>query len=310
VDTNTRSVAVDGMGGDFAPLAVVDGVLLAAKSGVPVLVFGPEAELIALLSEREPAWRDLGIVVSGTSEVIEMAEEPVHAVRRKPHSSLVAAVRAVAEGKAGGVFSAGNSGALMAAAVFVLGREEGIERPAIAGVLPTLQGSVVALDLGANVDCRPHHLEQFGYLGAAYARRLFNISKPRVALLSNGAERGKGSALVKQAAELLQQSSLHFIGNVEPAAVMQHATDVVVCDGFSGNVFLKTLEATAGMFRHLLRHDAAMVRLLEERFGESAQSGARLLGVRGVVLVGHGASHAQAVARAIQKTHTIILAEK
>ncbi len=330
IDDRIRYVAVDGMGGDFAPHAVIEGVLEAARSGVPILLFGPEKKLSRYLTEQYEGWQQLGIKVVQASDEIGMAEEPVYAVRKKPDSSLVKAVQAVATGQAHAVFSAGNSGALMAASLFLLGREEGIDRPAIAGLLPTLKGSVIALDLGANVDCRPHYMQQFAEMGSAYAEKLLNLSSPRVGLLSNGAERGKGSLLVKQSAAVLEESSLNFIGNIEPIDIINHAVDVVVCDGFSGNVLLKTMEATATMIRHSLAHELssgafmrdhtegektralfeAALQRLDNRFGEAAQSGARLLGINGIVLVGHGAARTESIARSIRKAYNIILAEK
>jgi len=323
-------VAVDGMGGDFAPHAVIEGVLTAARWGIPIMLFGPEKKLVRYLSEQCEEWESLGIRVVQAPEVIGMAEEPVHAVRKKTDSSLVMAVQSLVKGEAKAAFSCGNSGALMAASLFILGRQEGIDRPAIAGLLPTLKGSVIALDLGANVDCRPHYLQQFGEMGSDYARKLFSLESPRVAILSNGAERGKGSLLVKQATALLEESNLHFIGNVEPIDIVNHCADVVVCDGFAGNILLKTMEATASMIKQALAHELSNGGLtrekgegtrlkellesglarLEERFGEAAQSGARLLGVNGIVLVGHGAAHAVSIAASIRKAYNIILAEK
>lgn len=323
-----RYVAVDGMGGDFAPHAVIEGALEAARAGVPIMLFGPERKLVRYLSEQDKGWEALSIKVVNADEVVGMAEEPVHAVRKKPHSSLVKAVQAVASGDAEAIFSAGNSGALMAASLFLLGRQEGIDRPAIAGLLPTLKGSVIALDLGANVDCKPQYLLQFAQLGSVYAEKLFTLESPRVGLLSNGAERGKGSVLTKQAAVFLEESTLNFFGNVEPIDIVNHAVDVVVCDGFVGNVLLKTMEATASMIRHSLAHDLMsgglgeevraeskalferVLQRLDDRFGEAAQSGARLLGVNGIVVVGHGAAHALSISRSIRKAHNIILAEK
>lgn len=323
-----RYVAVDAMGGDFAPHAVIEGVLIAARRGVPVVLFGPEKKIVRYLTEQCENWEVLGIKIVQSPDAIGMAEEPVFAVRKKTESSLVMAVQAVAKGQAHAVFSAGNSGALMAASLFILGREEGIERPAIAGLLPTLKGSAIALDLGANVDCRPHFLQQFAEMGNVYAKKLLALESPRVAILSNGAERGKGSTLVKQAALLLEESALNFVGNVEPIDIINHCTDVVVCDGFSGNILLKTMEATAVMIKHAIAHDLSISGIfrtgdgadkarelleqalsnLESRFGEAAQSGARLLGVNGVVIVGHGSSHALSVAHAIIKAHTIVMA--
>ena len=170
--TEKQFVAVDGMGGDFAPHAVIQGVLEAARQGVPVLLCGPEKKLVRYLTEQCEDWESLGIAIHHAPEAVGMAEEPVVAVRRKHESSLVQAIEMVRSGKACAAVSAGNSGALMAASFFMLGRQEGIDRPAIAGLLPTMKGSVIALDLGANVDCKPHYLEQFAYIGSAYAKKL------------------------------------------------------------------------------------------------------------------------------------------
>lgn len=327
--TQQARVAVDGTGGDFAPHAVIQGVLEAARAGVPILLCGPEKKMVRYLTEQCEEWESLGIQVRHAPESIGMAEEPVLAVRRKQESSLVKAVQAVRNGDACAVVSAGNSGALMASALFILGRQEGIDRPAIAGLLPTLKGQVLALDLGANVDCKPHYLEQFAYMGSSYAKKLLSLSSPRVAMLSNGAERGKGTQLVKQAALLLEESPLNFVGNVEPIDIINHCADVVVCDGFSGNVLLKTMEATALMIKHSMAHDLSAggiardaqgetirkmlegaLERMEERFGEAAHAGARLLGVNGVVIVGHGNAHGPAIARSIRKAWNVAQAEK
>jgi len=326
-------IAVDGMGGDFAPHAIIQGVLQVAQEGIPILLCGPEKKLVRYLTEQCEDWEACGIQVCHAPDVIGMAEEPVIAVRKKTKSSLVRAVQVVAEGRAQAVVSSGNSGALMAAAFFLLGRQEGIERPAIAGLLPTLKGSIIALDLGANVDCRSHYLYQFAHMGVAYAQKLFSLPSPRVALLSNGAERGKGSQLIKQAANLLEESSLNFVGNVEPIDVVNHCCDVVVSDGFAGNVLLKTMEATVYMVKHALAHefsgggilrgeakekspqvlnDAVETALenIDQRFGEKAHSGARLLGVNGIVIVGHGNAQASAVVRSLRKAWNVVQSEK
>ena len=322
-------VAVDGTGGDFAPHAVIQGVLEAAREGVPILLCGPEKKMVRYLTEQCDEWESLGIRVLHAPEAIGMAEEPVLAVRRKHNSSLVKAVQAIHDGKACAIVSAGNSGALMASALFILGRQEGIDRPAIAGLLPTLKGDVLALDLGANVDCKPHYLEQFAYVGSSYAKKLLSLDSPRVATVSNGAERGKGTQIVKQAAALLEESPLHFVGNVEPIDIINHCADVIVCDGFTGNILLKTMEATALMIKHAVAHDLssggrvrdnqgeAVRALLEDalermdaRFGEAAHAGARLLGVNGVVIVGHGSAHGPAIARSIRKAWSVAQAER
>lgn len=326
MSTQPSYVAVDGMGGDFAPHAVVEAVVSAAREGVPILLFGPEKKMVRYLTEHCEEWEQLGIKLVHAPDMVGMAEEPVLAVRRKQNSSLVQAIQAVADKKASAVVSAGNSGALMAASLFLLGRTPGIERPAIAGLLPTLKGSVIALDLGANVDCKPHYLYQFAHLGDEYAKQLFNIDSPRIAVLSNGAERGKGSQLVKQTAASLEESALNFIGNVEPVDIVNHCADVVVCDGFAGNVLLKSMEAACSMIKHALAHEfsaggalredktsemvEAALKNLDARFGEDAHSGARLLGVNGVVIVGHGSAHAPAIVRSIRKAYNIVLSRE
>lgn len=308
-------IAVDGMGGDFAPHAIVEGVVQAAQSGVSVLLFGTEKRLKKMLSSIEKNWEKLPIQLIGTTEIIGMAEEPVLAVRKKPLSSLVQAVNAVKSGEARAVLSAGNSGALMTAAFFLLGREPGVERPAIAGILPTRKGDVVVLDLGANVDCKPHYLEQFAQMGVQYAENNLGITDPRVGILSNGAERGKGSMLVKQAGLLLEDSPLNFIGNVEPTHIMKHHVDVVVCDGFSGNILLKTTEAATHLAIERAAHAASqggvgrsaqagreeqMLHAMGEPLKRAEQGGARLLGVSGTVVVLHGNSDAEHVAGALK----------
>lgn len=324
MSTQRNYVAVDGMGGDFAPHAVIEAVIAAAREGVPILLFGPEKKMVRYLTEHCEEWEQLGIKISHAPDVVGMAEEPVLAVRRKQDSSLVKAVQAVADKQAHAVVSAGNSGALMAASLFLLGRMPGIDRPAIAGLLPTLKGSVIALDLGANVDCKPHYLYQFAHLGDEYARQLLEVKSPRVAVLSNGAERGKGSFLVKQAAALLEESPLNFVGNVEPIDVVNHCADVIVCDGFSGNILLKSMEAACSMIKHALAHEFSAggalredkttvliedaMKSLDRRFGDDAHAGARLLGVNGVVIVGHGSAQAPAITRAIRKAYNIVLA--
>jgi len=318
-------IAVDGMGGDFAPNAVLRGVIKAAEQGVPIVLTGPEKKLIRYLSDFCEEWESLGITICDAPDVISMIEEPVLAVRKKPKSSLVTAVSLVASGKAQAVVSAGNSGALMAASLFILGRKDGIERPAIAGLLPTLKGRVIVLDLGANVDCKPHYLAQFAQMGVEYAQEILSLPSPRVALLSNGAERGKGSMLVKRASHLLEDSPYNFVGNVEPIDIINHCADVVVCDGFSGNVLLKTMEASAHMVKNIVAHefssggvlrDGEHARIekallaIDEKVGEDSHAGARLLGVHGIVLVGHGSANADAIARSIIKAHEIAQARK
>lgn len=280
-------IAVDVMGGDYAPHQILRGALNAAKAYQPVMLFGPSSLIKIELDQLDRAWSNFPIQFFETSEIVEMAENPVHAVKNKRNSSLVKAVMSVKEGVCTGVISAGNSGALMAAATLFLGRLPDVERPAIAGLLPALEGSVVALDLGANVSCRPHHLFQFAHMGSEYAAHTLAVKNPRVGLLSNGHEDEKGSDLTKQTFALLKESSLNFIGNIEPHDVFMNKTDVVVFDGFTGNIFLKTIEA----FDHLF--------VINKKVSFVKTGGAVLLGVDGRVVVCHGNSDALEIERAI-----------
>ncbi len=312
-------IAVDAMGGDFAPEEIIQGALLAARSGIAILLFGPESVVLGHLDGLDPSWRSHPITVVDAPEEIGMGEEPIAAVRSKTNSSLVQAVASCKEGKATAVVSAGNSGALMAAALFILGRQEGVERPPIAGFLPALQGAVLALDLGANADCKPHHLLQFAELGVAHAQSSLGVAKPRVGLLANGTEAGKGNALVREAHLLLAESGMDFVGNIEPDDVIANKVDIVVCDGFSGNILLKTMEATAELINKVVAAevektaDSSLVSTvgglmdsIEKKLGMVEQGGAQLLGINGTVLVVHGNARADLLANAIKTANRIV----
>lgn len=288
-------IALDVMGGDYAPDVVLEAAVGAARGGVSILLFGPSQRIQESLNRINPDWATLPLKIVDAPDTVGMDEEPVFAVRKKPQSSLVMAVSAVARGEASAVVSAGNSGALMAAAAFIIGRIDGIERPAIAGFFPSHSGRVLVLDLGANTECRPQHLLQFAQLGAAYAQDL-GITHPRIGLLANGHEETKGSLLVKEAHQLIKQDeSLNFIGNIEPYDIIDHKADVVVCDGFSGNILLKTQEAVIEAAAVWTGNAAA----LEEHMTHRAVGGALLLGVKGRVIVCHGASDAKMLKNAL-----------
>lgn len=296
-------IAIDVMGGDNAPEVVLQGALAAAKKYIPVALYGPQGMIRQWLTCNDPSWECLSITVVDASEIVAMDEEPVLAVRKKPASSLVKAVASVAAGQSVAVLSAGNSGALMAAAALIIGRCAGVERPAIAGFLPTPQGRTLILDLGANTECRPAHLQTFAHLGNDYVHRTLGITNPRIGLLSNGHEEGKGSMLVKETYALLKLDSLNFIGNVEPYDVFTHKADVVVCDGFSGNVLLKTMESVTQMITGLIDPQAAQA--VAMHFSSGLLSGALLLGVNGSVIVCHGSADAHAIENAISFAWTV-----
>lgn len=295
-------VAVDALGGDRAPEEIVAGAAAAASSEIEPVLFGP----------RGLDTHGLRLVV--TTETIEMDDHAVEAVRSKSDSSLVRAARAVADGEADAVVSAGNTGAMLAASLLYIRRLPGVHRPGIAAVIPTRRGPSVLIDAGANADARPEHLIQFGHMGAVFAEEILEISEPEVRLLSIGEEAEKGSQLTREAHELLRGSSLRFGGNTEGKMILEGAADVVVADGFSGNVALKTIEGTVrslltslrdeldsstrGKLGGLLIRPAA--RRLRSRLDPDTYGGGYLLGLRGIVVIAHGSSSRVAIANAIR----------
>lgn len=306
-------VALDAMGGDYAPAAVVEGAVLAAREyGIEVALVGLEDAIRAQLIRHNT--RGLKLPIVPASETIEMYDHPVQAVRQKKDSSIVVGIRLVKDGEAAAFVSAGNTGACMAAAFFGLGRIPGIERPALATVFPTLRGKCVLVDVGANADCRPEHLLQFALMGSVYMERIFGVERPRVALLSIGEEETKGNQLVIEAHRLLANAPLNFVGNVEGKDIPAGTADVVVCDGFVGNVVLKFGEGVAATLRAIMAEEltrtwwqklAALAlrsafRRMYKRMDYAEYGGAPLLGVQGVVIVAHGRSNARAIKNALR----------
>jgi glycerol-3-phosphate acyltransferase PlsX len=295
-------VAVDALGGDNAPAEVVLGALDAAADGIEVTLYGP------------PGLDTHGLPLVDAPERIEMAEKPAEAVRAKPDSSLVAAVRAVGAGDADAVVSAGNTGAMLAAGFLHLRRIPGIMRPAIAVPIPARDGVTVLLDAGANADARAEHLLQFGHMGAIFSHELLGVDNPKVRLLSIGEEDEKGNALTLDAHALLRGSELNFRGNLESRELLRGAADVVVTDGFTGNIVLKLLEGTIKDLLDALRNEIASTttgklggllirpaaRRLRTRFDPDTYGGAYLLGLRGLAVIAHGSSGRRAVANAIR----------
>ncbi len=309
-------VCVDAVGGDRAPSEILEGVSAALRDlpGVSVTLVGPERIVVPYAETHERTF------AHPASETIGMDEHPANAVRSKKDSSIVVGSRLVREGEADAFFSAGSTGACMAAATLVMGRIRGVTRPAIATVIPTASTPSVLVDAGANADCRPEHLVAFAHMGAAYARRVLDIADPRIALLNIGEEPSKGSALAVEAHESMASSVPGFVGNVEGRDVLSGAVDVIVTDGFTGNVALKLLEGTsrtllsqvkAEMTATLPRKLAAVVlapalKGLKDRLDPDAYGGAPLLGVRGVCIIGHGSSGAYAVSQAIRVAATAV----
>jgi glycerol-3-phosphate acyltransferase PlsX len=304
-------VAVDAMGGDHGPAVVVDGAVAAARhADVGVTLVGASGELRAELARHPDASR-LDILVEHAADAVGMGERPAEALRRKPQSSIRVAADLVARGRADALFSAGNTGATVLAAYTGFGLLRGAERPALAATVPTRRGAGVLLDIGANADCRPSHLVAFAAMGTVFARVGLGIAEPTVGVLSIGEEETKGNELTREAFRLLREMPLRFAGNVEARELYSGAADVVVCDGFTGNVVIKVSEGIVGMVELMLGEEfAAMAgdgaRLAVEAFGHfrarvdySEYGGAPLLGVGRPVVVGHGRSSAKAVSNAI-----------
>lgn len=305
-------IAVDTMGTDAAPDVEIEGAVQASlQSDVEIILVGDET----LLREKLSAYSKMGAIeVRHAPETILSHEQPVMAVRHKKQSSLLVAMRMVKQGEADAVISAGNTGAVMVAARTILGPIPGVSRPAITQMLPTLQGRVVLLDLGANVDCSARQLCQFAEMGVAYSRYGLGVDNPRVALLNIGEENQKGGCIAREAHATLSKSPhLNFVGNVEPRAMTEGKADVVVCDGFIGNLFLKTTEAIASFMSQLIREtfeSTSMSKLgavlarkallqMKQKMDPNEYPGAPLLGVDGMVVILHGSCASKAVENAI-----------
>ena len=301
-------VAVDAMGGDHGPGVVVDGAIAAARhADVSVTLVGRAADLRVELA-RHPDAASLDILVEHAADAVGMGERPAEALRRKPGSSIRLAADLVAGGGAAALFSAGNTGATVLAAYGAFGLTRGAERPALAATVPTARGAAVLLDVGANADCRPQHLVAFAVMGAVFARVGLGIADPAIGVLSIGEEATKGNELTREAHRLLRGTRLRFVGNVEARDLYSGAADVVVCDGFTGNVAIKVSEGIVAMVESMLGEEVAdgaqPVRAAFEHFRArvdySEYGGAPLLGVGRPVVVGHGRSSAKAVCNAIR----------
>jgi len=300
------------MGGDDAPEVVVEGAVAAVgELDVRVLLVGAPDRLESLL-ERHGSPK--GIEVVPAADVVGMDEHAVQSVRQKPDSSMVVGINLVRDGRAEAFVSAGNTGAVMAAGLFGLKRLAGVERPALAAVFPTTRGMSLVLDVGANADCRAEHLAQFGLMGSVYGERVLGVSTPSVGLLSIGEEASKGNSLVQQAHQRLRALPIRFVGNVEGRGIPTGEVDVVVCDGFVGNVVIKLAEGMAAAITGLIREEISRSRVsklaalgvrpalrrVRQRMDYAEYGGAPLLGLNGVCIVAHGRSNALAIKNAIR----------
>lgn len=310
-------ISIDAMGGDNAPHEIVKGVYeaLHAFDDLHIQLYGDEGKLSSLVTAHDR------LQIIHTDELIEGTDEPVRAVRKKKNSSMVKMAESVRTGEADACVSAGNTGALMAAGLFVVGRIDQVDRPALAPTLPTIDGQgFVMLDLGANSDAKPEHLEQFAVMGSVYAEKVRGIKHPRVGLLNIGTEDKKGNELTKAAFTLLKEAPINFVGNVESRDLLNGVADVVVTDGFTGNMVLKSIEGTAAGIFTLLKEafntsaktklSALLVkdqlRALKGKLDYSEYGGAGLFGLKAPVIKAHGSSNANAIFHAIRQARTMV----
>lgn len=306
-------IAVDAMGGDNAPVEVVKGCIgaLERDKRIRLIIVGKEENIRDILG----GYQTERISIVNAAQVISAEDAPVEAIRKKKDSSMVVGMDLVKRKEAGAFISAGNTGALLAGALFRIGRIKGIDRPALAPVLPTLRGGAMLIDAGANAECKPVNLLQFGVMGSAYMQGVLGVQNPRVALVNIGTEQGKGNALTKEAYALLEKSGLNFIGNIEARDIPEGAADVLVCDGFVGNVILKLTEGLAMTLFSQLKAEftagtasklAAAVlkpglKKLKDRMDYKQYGGAPLLGIAGGCIKAHGSSDALAIENAIMQ---------
>jgi glycerol-3-phosphate acyltransferase PlsX len=309
------TIAIDAMGGDFAPAHPVAGAVLAAREyGARILLVGQTAAIQGELAKHRTSGLPIDIVHA--TEVVGMGESPVTAFRRKKDSSIRVAATLARDGRAQGVVSAGNTGAVMASVKMICGVLEGVERPALCAVVPNLKGWSVWLDVGANIDCRPEHLVQFAIMGHLYARQVIGVANPRVGLMSIGEEDSKGNEVTREAFRTLKATPLNFIGNVEGRDIFNGEADVVVCDGFIGNVSLKAVESASEAIIHFMKEEiskSAMAKLgyllarpafrsFRKKVDYAEYGGVPLLGVRAAAIICHGGSSARAIKNAVRVT--------
>jgi len=309
----TVRIAVDAMGGDYAPEEIVKGTVLAAKKETDV-----ELTLVGRLDILEDKLTEFdapgNISIEAASEVIEMSENPSWAVRAKKNSSIVVGMKLIHEEKGDAIVSAGNTGAVVSAAFLILGRIKGISKPAIATIIPTPSKPVLLLDVGATTDCKPQNIFQFATMGQSYLTNILRVENPSIGILNIGEEKGKGNELVQEAYKLLEESKLNFIGNVEGRDILFGKADIVVCDGFTGNVALKLMEGMAEMFFSKVKSTttesfasrlgglllAPGLKNLKRKLDYQEYGGAQLLGINGVCIISHGSSRAKAIKSSIR----------
>ena len=316
-------IILDAMGGDNAPEAIVQGAAdaLASFKDFSVILVGKDEAIRQALSGL--TYDQSRVEIANCAEVIEMCESPAAAIRKKKDSSMVVGLTALSQGRGDIFISAGNTGALVAGGTLIVRRIEGVKRPSLATQLPSRTGSVLLIDGGANVDCKPSWLAQFGVMGSVYMQKVMGIGEPKVGLVNNGGEEEKGNLLTKEAYQLMKNSPVNFVGNAEGRDLLSGNFDVIVCDGFTGNIILKFLEGTAGVIMGTLKESImksaksklgalfmkGAFRDLKKKFDYSEYGGALLLGLRGGVMKAHGSSDAKAISSAVKMARRFILGD-
>jgi glycerol-3-phosphate acyltransferase PlsX len=301
------------MGSDNHPTPEIEGSLLAAKElGIKIVLVGKKEILAPLLKEKNT--ENLPVTIENADDVLEMTDKPVEATRSKPNNSMAVGLKLLKSGQGDAFVTAGNTGGALFNAISILKRMEGVQRPALAAVFPTRKGNCVVIDIGANADCRPDFFVQFGIIGSIFAEKILNRKAPRVAMLANGEEDMKGNQLIKDSKPLMKAANFNFIGNVEPKELFAGEADVVVCDGFTGNILLKTSEAVGRLMTDMIKEDikSSVITSLggllvkpafsriRKMMDPSEVGAARLLGVNGLVFIGHGKSDAKAIYNGIK----------
>lgn len=307
-------IAIDVMGGDNAPRAIVDGSILALEEyGVELYLVGLKNEILKYLRVEDQKNPKVNIVEA--SEIINVDEAPVNAIKHKKDSSLAVGLKLVKDGTCDAFISAGSTGAFLAGSLLKVGRIKGIDRPALSPLIPTLIGNCMIIDAGANVDCKSRNLQQFAIMGSIYMEKVMGINNPRVGLLNIGAEASKGNELTKESFELIKASGVNFVGNIEARDIISGVCDVCVCDGFAGNVLLKTTEGVAMTLFKLLKNEfmknlktklgaillKGSLKNIKKRFDYSEVGGAPFLGINGIMIKAHGSSDAKAIMNAVRQ---------
>jgi glycerol-3-phosphate acyltransferase PlsX len=310
------TIILDAMGSDNYPIPEIEGAMMAVQNlGVEIGLVGKTEIIKQHLPDNFDSSR---IKIIEAADILEMTDKPVEASRKKPNNSMAVGLRLLKEGEGKAFVTAGNTGGALFNAISILKRMQGVQRPALTAVFPTRKGRCVVLDIGANADCRPDFFVQFGIIGSIFSEKVLGNNKPRVAMLSNGEEEGKGNQLIKDSKEMMKNAGFNFVGNIEPKEIFAGEADVIVCDGFTGNVFLKTSEAVGRLMTDIIKEDiksslitslgGALVKPAFKRIrlmmDPSEVGAARLLGVNGLVFIGHGRSNATAIFNGIKAAHT------